>query len=338
MKSLYKFIFLGLLLFSCSQVPTINLKKHDFSYRPSQIVWIQVAGLKAEHLSMLRFGFASSNERLSIERATCVGKMWNYNLYQLRPDAHSSFLSQLTGSKNITKSCQDLSRPSLWSKLGPEEYRVGVLETAPLFSLEEKISKCQEDENLNQDYNDMTFWRMAKSPQGDDSRFFHYQDQKPFELGQTFYDQSCQGERCFSSLFNNVKSIWENFSPDYQRKIFIIQDYSYLESLRDQNITKAREILAEIEKIYSYFSEKEKSKRNFLLILSSAESYGLEMPRQGADWAEFERSGRNILFRDSSLDSMIFSQGASSENLCGVYEDAEVFHRILWKTDEFKIW
>lgn len=306
---------------------TVNLKQHKFAVTPTQLVWMQVAGFQAEHLAMLRFSLLNSDDFLSIERATCVGQVWNYNLYSLRPKAHESFNSQLFGTKNIKNSCEDFSSDVFWHHLAPEEYQVGIFETSNEHSLETQLRSCQQETPQLTDR--VTFWKMA-SPSSREVPLFHYQDQSAFELHQTYYDQTCQGNRCFSGPLNNVRSIWERFSPDYQRKILIIRDYTYLNALRAGNIARAREILAELMKIYEYFEQKKKGKNNFTLLLSSAEGMGIEMPLQGSQWADFEQRGRNIIFRRSALKSSVFANGARAENFCGLYKESELPHRLLW--------
>jgi hypothetical protein len=85
-------------LIGCSQVASLNLKKHQFGIQPTRIIWFQVAGLEEEQIAMLRFQDAGSR-KTSFESSTCVGKTWNYNLYDLRTSSSSTFLSQITGKK-----------------------------------------------------------------------------------------------------------------------------------------------------------------------------------------------------------------------------------------------
>src|SRR5688572_17224869 len=99
-----KFLIL-LTLFSCAQVTSLNLKKHQFGVQPSKIIWFQIAGLEEEQLAMLRFQ-KSANVHSSFEENTCIGNTWNYNLYNLRNPAQATFLSQITGKKNIKMSCE----------------------------------------------------------------------------------------------------------------------------------------------------------------------------------------------------------------------------------------
>ena len=102
----YKLIFL-LLVSGCSGSKYLNLKKHTFSQVPKKIIWIQIAGLSEEHIAMNRFNRSNSLELSALEKFTCLGKIWNYNLFDLRPDPSVGFLSQITGSKNFSTGCQN---------------------------------------------------------------------------------------------------------------------------------------------------------------------------------------------------------------------------------------
>ena len=92
MKRLIFFCLVVLIFQGCSRVRTLNLKKHEYSRIPQKIIWIQVAGLRPEHLSMIKFARGEGEKRLSIEKSNCVGTLWNYNLFDLRPKAKEGFL------------------------------------------------------------------------------------------------------------------------------------------------------------------------------------------------------------------------------------------------------
>ena len=89
-----------LLTFGCAQVTSLNLQKHEFGVLPTKIIWFQIAGLEEEQLGLLRFNL-SGERKTAFEEHTCIGKSWGYSLYQLRETAEASFLSQITGRKNI---------------------------------------------------------------------------------------------------------------------------------------------------------------------------------------------------------------------------------------------
>ena len=113
---------------SCSYYGSINLKKHKFSKQPKKIIWLHFAGLDEEHISLLKFFYKSTNRKTSFESATCFGKTWRYNLYELRPSHYSSFLSQALGTQNIKQSCEDYDSRPIWSYLSDHKYQSGILE------------------------------------------------------------------------------------------------------------------------------------------------------------------------------------------------------------------
>ena len=135
--------FLALLItlsaLGCARVQTLNLEPHEYSERPDHIIWIQVAGFSEEHIPLLRFNVAEATHKTNLEQVDCVGKMWNFNLYQLRPEASKSFLSQITGSKNIRGTCEDYTVVPSWQFLQDVGYSVSVLESGA--SVEQSLEK-----------------------------------------------------------------------------------------------------------------------------------------------------------------------------------------------------
>src|SRR5690606_23978229 len=123
-----KLIIFLLLITSCAQVTSLNLKKHQFGQLPTKIVWIQIAGLSEEQLALLKFSATSSDYATNMGRSLCIGKAWDYDLYRLRPNAKLGFLSQLTGKKNIKNSCEDYEQKAIWNYLRPSGFKAGVFE------------------------------------------------------------------------------------------------------------------------------------------------------------------------------------------------------------------
>ena len=66
-----------------------------------------------------------------------------------------------------------------------------------------------------------------------------------------------------------------------------------------------------------------------LIIFSGSGSKNFEFPGPGRSWFDYEKSGKNIIYKKDSLMSPIIATGASSENFCGIYHEAGVFKRLL---------
>lgn len=327
-------ILLPLLLFtlSCTKVQTVNLKEHSFGRSPETIIWLQIAGLQEEHFAMLRFNLQNSNKVTSFEKATCLGKAWSYNLYDLRPEVRNSFLSQVVGSNNIKSSCEDFKRAPFWKVSDEKSFSVGVFEIG--VSEEDSLARsksCNEREDF---WNHPTYWVMR--PQRPSTKTFHYQEKIGIEEGDVYYDKSCKGRICFASPLVNIKKVWDRFSTKSGKKIFIIRDQTYLNALIKKDIGAAREMLDELEKIHFWFYENFKSRTNTLLLVTSSNPREFEFPKEGKEWAEFEKTGRHIVFRNSNLLSPVFASGASSENFCGVFNENEIGPRVFWKPERKK--
>lgn len=326
-----KYFWFFILFFSCADFKSLNLKPHTFNRTPKNIIWIQLAGYSNDHAAMLRFGRADSKTTLSFENASCMSELWNYDLYHLRPKPYEGFLSQLTGRANIKGTCEDYSLPTVWKILGEENFKTAIFETKfdPKNSLLNSLS-CPDNNFLK----DIHFFKMDEAK--DATQSFHYLERGPFEKSGIYYDKSCQGKLCNTSIYSNVKSVFSRFSGSNGKYIFIIRDFSYYEALKNKNISAAKEILSEIEKVYGYFNSLSKGEETLLLLTSSGANR-FEFPKEGSEWAAFENSGKFITYRDSSLSSPLLASGPKAENFCGLYEENDIIRRILWKTKDKNI-
>lgn len=327
------FLLICLFSISCARVQTVNLKEHSFGRTPETIIWLQIAGLQEEHFAMLRFNLQNSNKVTSFEKSTCLGKAWAFNLYDLRPSIKNSFLSQVVGSNNIKSSCDDYAMAPFWKTSDEKVYSVGVFEIG--VNEQDSLASSKSCNQREKFWNDPTYWVMR--PQLPGTKTFHYQEEVGIEDGQVYYDKSCKGRICFASPLVNVKKVWERFSTKSGKKVFIIRDQSYLNALMKKDISAAREMLDELEKIHFWFYETFKSRSSTLLLVSSSNPREFEFPKDGKEWADFEKSGKHIIFRNSNLISPVFASGASSENFCGVYNENEIGPRIFWKPERKKI-
>lgn len=326
MKNL-KLFFIFLALMSCSRVDTLNLRPHLYSAKAEKIIWFQVPGLLVEHLALLRYSLEDLNKKTALENVHCVGESWNFNLYNLRPSSRDGFISQMFGTKNIKGKCSDYDSNPVWNYLSEVGIKTGILE----FGVEEEDSieqvwECGKEYESKR--KDLTLWRMAKNEKSKD--IFHFQEKSQFENGKIYYDKTCHSGNCLASLQSNAEYLWNKFSEENSQNLFIIRNEQYLNALKEKNITKAREVLIEIDNLFQFFLQKSKLGEDFLVILSSTAPRRFEFPEKGVPWAQFERSGKNIAFRSNSLVSPVFASGSSAENFCGIYEENEILKRILW--------
>jgi hypothetical protein len=333
MLKILSVVFIFIVSLSCTRLNTLGLKDHNFGQKPANIIWIQLPGFLEEHLAMLRFSYRNAGMKTSFESSACIGKAWDYSLFNLRLPATSGLMSQMTGSKNIKGQCSDYEKKPLWSHLKELGYDSGFLESN--VSKSESVSNAKSCEGGNQFLGESIMWSMSKAPQGQET--FHHQGKKEFTEKKTYFDKSCQADGCFSSLSDNVKSVWQRFKKKKSQSIFIIREFGYLKSLQKKDLVTAREILDEIEEIYAYFIEESKEKGNIALVLSSAQGIRFEFPKEGRQWARFEKSGRHIKFRKTNLMTSVFSYGAISENFCGIYEQSDVMKRFFWTPQKRKV-
>ncbi|MCM2350025.1 MAG: hypothetical protein NDI69_08380 [Bacteriovoracaceae bacterium] len=319
MKWLILFSLLG-----CAQVTSLNLKKHQFGVVPTKIIWFQVAGLEEEQIAMLRFQ-QTGEKRTSFEDNICVGQTWNYNLYNLRNSAESTFLSQITGKKNIKNNCEDAQLRPIWNYIFSNGYNTGILESGA--SAEQSLvnfNKCGDQGMVF--LSSLYYWIRNEPAPG--ASTFHYSENMQIKPNQVVYDRTCGANDCGSTILEDFKAVYEKFKKVSQKHLIIVRDFSYLKALDKGDFKKAREILVDIERSYaealSYADDS-----NYLVLLTTGDSRFVDMPDQGKQWYQFEKENKNIKVKRTKLTNMVLASGSRAENFCGMYDDAQVFERIL---------
>lgn len=313
------------LLSSCTQVTSLNLRKHQFGVLPTKIIWFQVAGLEEEQVAMLKFQQAGERGT-SFDQSMCLGKTWSYNLYDLRTSAQASFLSQMTGKKNIKNNCEDAELRPIWSYLNRNGYNTGILEVGAseaqsLISL----NKCGEQGLV---FLSSLYYFLRSAPPANASTF-HYTESLTLKPNELQYDRSCNAKSCGSSITDDVKTIYEKFRRVSHKSLFIVRDFTYLNAIDKKDFTKAKEILSDLESSYALALELSKESSDYLVLLTTADSRYIELPAQGKDWYQFEKGANNAKTKTSKLTNLVLASGARAENFCGMYEDSNIFERIL---------
>ncbi len=311
-------------LFGCAQVTSLNLKKHQFGLLPTKIIWFQVAGLEEEQIAMLRFQ-QTGEKRTSFEDNTCVGQTWNYNLYKLRNSAESTFLSQMTGKKNIKNNCEDAEMRPIWNYIYSNGYNTGILESG--------ASREQSLVNFNQCgekglvfLSSLYYWIRNEPVAG--AATFHYSENMEIKPNQLVYDRTCGANDCGSTLLEDFKAVYEKFKKVSQKHLIIVRDFSYLKALEKKDFKKARIILSDLERSYGE-ALKYADNSDYLILLTTGDSRFVDMPDQGKEWFQFEKESKGVTMKRTKLTNMVLASGARAENFCGMYDDAQVFERIL---------
>ncbi len=314
-----------LVLLGCAQVTSLNLRKHQFGILPTKIIWFQVAGFELEQLSMLRFQ-KSGETKTSFEQSICLGSTWNYNFYQLRNDAESTFLSQITGKKNISQSCVDSEHKPIWSYIRDNGYQTGILENGP--GKEQSLSslnQCGEKGLVFLSY--LYFWIRSTPPK--DAQTFHYSEGVPARANQLLYDRTCADTHCTSTLQENFHSVYQKLRRSSGRNLLIIRDFSYLAALEKKDFSRAREILMDLERTYADALKLSRESNDFLVLLTTGESKFVDMPDQGKSWYDYDKGSKNVQVKRTKLTNLVLANGSRAENFCGLYDDSQVFDRIL---------
>lgn len=320
-----KWLLFLLIVSGCAQVTSLNMQPHEFGTLPTKIIWFQIAGLEEEQLAMLRFQYAGER-KTAFEESTCIGKSWNYNLYNLRNPAEASFLSQLTGKKNIKMTCEDTALRPVWSYLSGNGYNTGIFEIG--------ASKQQSLVSLNECgeqglvfLSSLYFWLRKEPVAG--AQTFHYREAIPLAPNQLTYDRTCDKQGCFSTITDDFKSLYQAFRKVSGKHLMIVRDFSYLAALEGKDIVKARVILSDLERSVADAMVNIKNSNDYLVLVTSGDSRFVDMPDQGKQWFEFEKKGANPQMKRTKLTNLVMATGSRSENFCGMYEDSQIFERLL---------
>jgi protein-arginine kinase activator protein McsA len=315
-----------LVLVSCAQVTSLNLKKHQFGQLPTKIIWIQVAGFNDEHLALLKYSYPSSDTRTSFENFLCVGKAWEYNLFQLRPSAQASFMSQITGKKKIRSKCDDYQLKPIWAYMLENGYKAGVFEGE--MSLKESLLQANNCKN-NKFLKDITLWKMSKKTKKDQGELFHLSEKKGFKNNKIYFDRSCSTGECFSTFARNIESVYGTFSKNNDNHLFLIRNTSFQKALVGNKISRAKEELGQINQVISYFHKLAEKRNDMLVLLTSAAPRGVEFPRSGKQWERFENKRNTKIDKRTKLIASVMASGARAENFCGIYEQSQIMSRIF---------
>ncbi len=322
------FIFISLCLifiFGCTHYGSINKKVHRFTENPGKIIWYHVPGLHEEHISLLKYFYRDSNILTSFEKSTCMGKLWRYNLYSIRPTYNQSFLSQIMGTKNISNSCDAFSFQPVWSYLSKNDYKTGFLEGSTTGASKNiDTRKCGETAFSNE----VVWWKMEQAPSAGSQRF-HIQEDTNFEKGKIYYDKSCNGETCFNNLFTNLKGILRNFFAESGDYLFVIKDNSLIESLKKKDLVGLKAGILNVESILDHLYKLQAKEPEMLVLLTTSEPVPVELPQGSKEWKDFINAKSNLLYKKSSVLGSVWAKGVRSENFCGLYEEAEVLQRVM---------
>jgi len=319
-----KIIFLTFLLVSgCAQVTSLGLKKHEFGSVPSKIIWFQVAGLSEEHLALLKYG--PDAKGLSFERAMCVGKVWNYNLYHLRNTSQLTFMSQMSGTKNVTENCSEFKAKPIWNYLKDNGYASAILE-----------SEADDDQRLNwyfqcdkapsADLQNLSYWVRSKKGDANQS-YFPGENYQRGKRG-IFTNRSCLQGECLSTLNEDFLHVERQLAAESKKYLLIVRDFTFLNSLKVNNFKQAKSKLLELAQLYQFALKLSEESGDHLILLTSSESKVIQLPKEGKDWFNFER-GKITPQQSPSLINLSLASGARSENFCGFYDDSQILDRIL---------
>ncbi len=334
--SFLNLVFLSLMTISlsCQRIQTLNLEPHDYSKLPSHIILFQVPGLNIDQVGILKLISKDADSLTAFEKFSCIGQIWNFNLYEVQPHFKKSMITQINGNPNIKGQCEDYSSLPVWRYLSPLGYKTAVLEEVD--HLEESIlhaKSCDSKGNFLSE-NDLV---LTMSPQ----KFFpgeeFHRAQRKFSDRGVFFDKACLSGSCTSSLELNVKDFYTDWFSKNQKSFLLLRSNQLMKAILSKDLSKVKESLGNINRIATYFQSFQ-SKSQVLFVLAGSQSIPIEMPKNSKEWEEYEKSEKNIFFKSASLMSPVFSYGNMSENFCGLFKESEFIKRLLYKPDRKKFY
>jgi hypothetical protein len=231
----------------------------------------------------------------------------------------------MTGKKNIKNSCEDTTLRPIWNYISNSGYETVALESGA----KERQSllwfnKCPKNESSYLD--SIHFFERSKPV--NDADTFHYTEEVLLSQDKILYDRSCSDHTCASSILDDFKSIYSSLLKRSTRHLMIVRDFSYLNALEKKDFKKAKEILSDLETAYGE-ALKYINSNDHLILLTTGDSRFVDMPDQGKPFFEFEKENKNVAVKRTKLTNLVLASGARAENFCGMYEDSDVFERIL---------
>lgn len=332
MKNVRLVLFLSIVFWGCARMSTLNLTEHLYSKMPEHIVWIQLAGFHEDHIPLIQFNNLEMGQVTFPEMFQCLGKKWEYSFNKLRPDAQSSFVSELNGAKIVNNDCSDMSSEFVWDILKNRNYRIAMLERgASEKNSFEKYFKCSKTPQSS--FENIVLWKMDKAPLK--GNYFHYQD--PEEILYTnfrpgvYHDKACQSDRCYSTLLNNFKTIYRISHLENYPTFTLVRDFNYQNAIKNKDVGLLKEYLNEIDQLVKYLVNL--NDPSLLVVLTSAEAQKIEFPFEGKDWVDYNSKGNNLIFLRPELMGAVFARGPLAENFCGIFPDSQMRKRILTVPD-----
>lgn len=326
MFKIKSFLVLFVILFQgCARVQTLNMENHRYSERPKNVVWIQVPGLSIELIALLKLINKDANEKSNLERSQCVGKFWNYNLFEMQPDSKNGTISQINGSKNIKGTCDDFIQKPVWRYFREMGYKTAVFEQ--INSLDESILRSRSC-GTNESYidNEDLFLIMSKQKLTEDGEFHRLERNWP--ANGIRFDKACLSGACASTLEANVTDFYQDWAKFSYNQFLLIRTFNLEKAIKEKDLNKIKESLSELNRLIGFF--RQRISMNSTLLVTGSGAIDVQYPNTQKAWLDFERSGKSISFNASNLYSTSFAYGAMAENFCGLYGESEILKRILY--------
>jgi hypothetical protein len=265
---------------------------------------------------------------------TCPGNIWNYSVSELRPAPRISSLNQLLGKSDIKGTCDEMAKINFaqW----PNQYGMENIIIEHGYGRSEQSLLQTQCESFENSIKNTWFFSMSKSLPNMTAQFFHHRE-KLEGTPAVYFDRSCQAQaECHTTLGDNLKFILDQFIQKRKNIFLLIRDHSVFNALKAGNNLLARENLYALDKILKGLISSSKLPHSTLVLVTGVAPHPIEIPIKGEQWAQFEKKGQNLQFKNQSIIAPLFAWGANAENFCGTHALNSIKEKVLWVSKEKK--
>ncbi len=317
-------LILALLVMSCARQKTINLQEHSYNQFPSKVIILQVPGLSQDHFSYITFSSETIGKQANVDRMSCFGNMWSYNLVEMMPSVNQGVISQMNGSPGSDKKCDAYQKIPVWTPLQGFDYKSAYLERDG--SIYDEAISCNQEF-----FKDISVISSLPKSSTDPQDGFHFQHKISLSNGQRQKDLTCSKGSCFSTTADNFSAVWKSMK-NIKNRMMLITDYSLYNSIKENNKEKFYSSISDINEIVGkIIREIVEIDKDTLFVLSSTNSYQIDW-KNNIDWNKFSIK-RNL---SRSLTSPVWSKGAMAENFCGTFREYEFFKRVFYRSEKIE--
>ena len=100
---------------------------------------------------------------------------------------------------------------------------------------------------------------------------------------------------CRTSSSESMIYFLKNIYKENLFNVVLIRDFSYLDLIKKREVFKMKDYLKQLRKTIKWVKENPNYSKETLILLTGAEPVGMEFPKKGKEWIQYERGTKFIL-------------------------------------------